>query len=507
MSQFYPLFIGGKKVPARSDETFEVINPSNGKVCATVAKAGVEDANEAIRVARETFESGIWSRVPPGERAKMLFKIANRIAKRAQELASLETTQSGGTLRRTMGSDVLQLAQQFTVTGQILNSFPMREELPSIGWPGPSVNVIEREPVGVCGLITPWNFPMILAGWKLAPAIAMGNAVVIKPASYTPLTTLLLAEIFQECGLPDGVVNVVAGPGALVGEAIVTHAEVDKISFTGSTAVGRRIMQLASHTVKRVTLELGGKSPAIVLRDADPDLVSEGALFATFLHSGQICESGTRLIVPREMQDNLVERLVAKASTITIGNAMELTTGMGPVISKAQQDTVLNYIQSGLKEGAILAYGGNIPVLPAALAGGSYIQPTIFKNVDNSMKIAQEEIFGPVLCIIPYDTEEDAIRIANDTIYGLAAGVWSKDVVKAQNIGRRLRAGTVWINDWHMLRPDAPFGGYKQSGLGRESGYQVLFEYSQTKHLHTSMVPDVNQRTWYQLLFDSWAAK
>lgn len=507
MSQFYPLFIGGKKVPARSGETFDVINPSDGKVCATVACAGLEDLNEAVRVARETFESGVWSQVPPRQRANILFKIAGNITKRAQELAVLETTQSGGTLRRTMGSDVIQLAQQFTITGQILNNFPIREELPSIAWPGPSVNIVEREPVGVCGLITPWNFPMILAGWKLAPALAMGNTVVIKPASNTPLTTLLLAEIFQESGVPDGVVNVVTGPGSSIGEALVTHPGIDKISFTGSTEVGRRIMQLASHTVKRVTLELGGKSPAIVLRDADLDLVSEGALFATFLHCGQICESGTRLIVPREMQDEIVDRLVAKAETIAIGNAMDLKTGMGPVISKKQQETILNYIQQGIKEGATLVCGGGIPDLPENLSGGYYVQPTIFKNVDNNMKIAQEEIFGPVLCVIPYDTEDDAVRIANDTIYGLAAGIWSRDVTKAQNIGRKLRAGTVWINDWHMLRPDAPFGGYKQSGFGRESGYQVLFEYSQTKHIHTCMVPDVKQRSWYQLLFDSWATR
>ncbi|HBW35131.1 aldehyde dehydrogenase [Desulfosporosinus sp. BICA1-9] len=507
MSQFYPLFIGGRKVPALSGATFEVINPSNGEVCATVARAGLEDVNEAVRVARQTFESGTWSRVSHKERANIMFRIADMINKRAHELATLESMQSGGTLRRTMGSDVLQLPQQFAIMGQILNNFPIREELPCVAVPGPSINIIEREPIGICGLITPWNFPMILAGWKLAPAIAMGNAIVIKPASNTPLTTLLLAEIFQECGLPDGVVNVVAGPGALIGEAIVTHPEVDKISFTGSTAVGRRIMQLASHTVKRLTLELGGKSPAIMLRDADLDLVSEGALFATFLHSGQICESGTRLLVPRELQDDIVDRLIAKASTIAIGNAMELTTGMGPIVSKTQRDTILNYIQAGIEEGAVLAYGGKIPDLPAELAGGFYIQPTIFKNVDNSMKIAQEEIFGPVLCVIPYDTEGDAIRIANDSIYGLAAGVWSKDITRAQNIGRKLRAGTVWINDWHMLRPDAPFGGYKQSGFGRESGYQVLFEYSQTKHMHTSMVPDVNQRFWHQLLFDSWATK
>ncbi len=502
VAQFYPLFIGGQKVPARSRETFDVINPSDGQVCASVAKAGVEDVHEAVRVAKETFESGVWSRTSVTERADVLVKIGARIAQRAQEIAVLESTQSGGTLRRTMGSDVLQVAQQFTVTAQILRNFPMREELPSLAFPGPSVNMVEREPMGVCGLITPWNFPLILASWKLAPALAMGNSVVMKPATNTPLTTLLLAEICQECGVPDGIVNVVTGPGALVGEALVTHPDVDKISFTGSTEVGRRIMQMASTTVKRVTLELGGKSPTIVLRDADLDLLEEGALFGAFLHSGQICESGTRLIVPRDMQDEIVERLVAKAATISIGNALDLKTGLGPVVSKAQQDTILNYIKIGLKEGAELACGGAVPenVPP----DGFYVQPTIFKNVDNSMRIAQEEIFGPVLCVIPYDTEEDAIRIANDTIYGLAAGVWSKDVIKAQTIARKLRAGTVWINDWHMLRPDAPFGGYKQSGFGRESGYQVLFEYSQTKHMHTSMIPDKAQRPWYSILFDSW---
>lgn len=493
----FQLFINGSWTPADSRETFEVINPATGQVAARVAKAGSADVEAAVETARQAFDSGIWSRKTPKQRAEILNRFARKIVECGQELAYLEVISSGATIRRAMSTDILGIAFVLQQTAAFALEVPYVEGL---AMTGASSNQVWREPLGVVAAITPWNFPMILAMWKLAPALAMGNSIVVKPASYTPLSTLKLAELAIESGIPPGVFNVVAGPGASIGEALVKDPRIDKVAFTGSTEVGRRIMELASGTVKRVTLELGGKSPAIVLPDADLDLTVPGLLYGFCLHSGQVCESGTRILVHDSMYDEVLARLAALASKVKLGNPLDPTTGMGPLVSLHQLDTVLGYIQAGVDEGARLVCGGK-RATEGDLEQGYYVEPTVFADVHNDMKIAREEIFGPVASVIRYSTVEEAIDIANDTIYGLAAGVWSRDVNTALKIGRELKAGTVWINDWHAMRPDAPFGGYKQSGFGRELGRQALEEYTQVKHVHAALAPELRQRPWAGMLF------
>ncbi|SMQ72930.1 aldehyde dehydrogenase (NAD+) [Bacillus sp. OV166] len=495
----FPLYINGEWKPALSGETFEVVNPATGEVAAKVAKAGIEDVEEAVSSARQAFDSGVWSEKTPQERAHVLVQFGNKIIEHAEELGYLESISSGATVRRISNLDILSIVDLLQQTAKFTVEYPYVESLPTVPFPGPSNNQVWREPLGVVAAVTAWNFPMILAMWKIAPALAMGNSIVVKPASNTPLSTLKLAELAVEAGIPAGVFNVVSGPGASIGEALVTHSSVDKVAFTGSTEVGSRIMQQASKTVKRVTLELGGKSPAIVLPDADMSITIPGILFGFLSHSGQVCESGTRVLVHDSMFDQVIEQLAELASTITIGNPLDIATGMGPMVSQQQLETVLSYIESGIQEGARLVCGGKRRIVEG-FENGYYIEPTIFADVQNDMKIAREEIFGPVLSVIRYSTVEEAIEIANDTIYGLAGGVWTKDVNKGMKIARELKAGTIWINDWHMLRSDAPFGGYKQSGFGRELGRHSLDEYSQLKHVHCSLVPEVSQRPWYQIL-------
>ena len=495
----YDLFINGEWVPSSSGETFDVINPGNGAVVAKVAKGTKEDVDKAVEAASKAFENDDWREMPPNDRAEILFQIADNIRKNAQELVLQEVLTSGGTIRRVAGSDIMLMIDLFQQMAKFVKEYPFSETLSEPLFPGPAHNFVWREPLGVCAAITPWNMPMLIATWKIAPALATGNTIVIKPATYTPVSTLKLAEVISEV-VPPGVINVVTGSGAEVGEALVTHPKVEKVAFTGSTEVGRRIMMLASSTVKNVTLELGGKSPNIILEDADLDLAIPGSLFGVFLHAGQLCESGTRLFVPNSIHDEVVERLVALTKTLKVGQQLDMNTSIGPVISQKQKETILSYIESGIAEGAKLVCGGK----EAKVKGGEkgfYIEPTIFTNVTNDMKIAQEEIFGPVLSVIRYDTIDEAIQMANDTIYGLASGVWTRDVNKAYDIARKLKAGVVWINDWHMLRNDAPFGGYKQSGIGREMGKYSLDNYTQLKHVHTSLVHDVKERRAFQILF------
>ncbi|MEH7094308.1 aldehyde dehydrogenase family protein [Neobacillus vireti] len=497
--QTFPHFINGKWEQSSGGETFEVYNPATGELVAKVAKGTEKDVDIAVKAARAAFDKGGWKTMNPKERAKVLYAISYKIAEHAQELAYLEAISSGGTVRRIGNSDILQMVDLFQTLANFTVEYSFSETLPVPPFPGPAHNFIWREPIGVCAAITPWNLPMVIATWKIAPALAMGNTIVIKPASYTPLSTLKLAEIISEV-VPPGVINVVTGGGAEVGEALVNHPQVDKVAFTGSTEIGRRIMGLAAGTIKNTTLELGGKSPNILLEDADLNIALPGSLFGVFLHSGQLCESGTRLFVPDKLYDQVVAGLVALAGKLKLGNPLDPATDVGPVISKKQKETILSYIESGKQEGATLVCGGKDVTVPGC-EQGHFIEPTIFTNVTNDMKIAQEEIFGPVLCVIRYSDLDEAIQMANDTIYGLAAGVWTRDVNKAYQVARKLQAGVVWINDWHMLRSDAPFGGYKQSGIGRELGKHSLDAYTQVKHVHTSMSPELDRRNWYGILF------
>lgn len=497
----YGLFINGEWVPSSSGETFDVINPANSDVVAEVAKATKEDVNKAIKAASAAFENDEWREMSPNNRAEILHKISEEIAKHSEELVFLEALTSGGTLRRVGGSDIMMIVDLFQQMAKFIKDYPFSEALPIKQFPGPSQNYVWREPLGVCAAITPWNMPMLIATWKIAPALATGNTIVLKPASNTPVTTLRLAEIISEV-VPPGVINVVPGPGGEIGEALVTHPKVKKIGFTGSTEVGREIMSMSASTIKNITLELGGKSPNILLEDADLDIAIPGSLLGVFLHSGQLCESGTRLFVPNSIYDNVIERLVALTETLKIGSQLDMSTSIGPIISQNQKDSILSYIEAGKAEGARLVCGGN-EVEVKGYENGFFIEPTIFADVTNDMTIAQEEIFGPVLSVIPYESVDEVIAMANDTVYGLASGVWTKDVNKAYDIARKLQAGVVWINDWHMLRNDAPFGGYKQSGIGREMGKYSLDAYTQLKHIHTSLVHELEERRSFGMLFSN----
>ncbi|RSK27218.1 aldehyde dehydrogenase [Bacillus sp. HMF5848] len=497
----FPLFINGKWEFSSNKETFDVKNPATGDIVARVSKGTKEDVDRAVKAAQLAFKNENWRDMHPKERAKILNAIAHQIVTHAEELAYLESVSSGGTIRRIAQSDILQMADLFQTMAKIVVEYPFSETLPVPPFPGPAHNFVWREPIGVCAAITPWNLPLVIATWKIAPALATGNTLVMKPASYTPISTLRLAELISQV-VPPGVINVVTGSGGDVGEALINHPDVDKIAFTGSTEVGRHIMSQAAVTVKNTTLELGGKSPNILLDDADLSIALPGSLFGVFLHAGQLCESGTRLFVPDHLHDQVVEGLVDLTKTLKLGNPLDMTTDIGPVISNSQRDTIMSYIETGKQEGATLVCGGELATVPGC-EGGYFIQPTIFTNVKNSMKIAQEEIFGPVLSVIRYSELDEVIEMANDSIYGLAAGVWTRDVNKAYAVVRKLQAGVVWINDWHMLRNDAPFGGYKQSGIGREMGKHSLDSYTQLKHVHTSLVPELHKRTYYQILFSN----
>lgn len=400
-----------------------------------------------------------------------------------------------------MGFHVGYAPPHFSYFAELAASYQWERQVSTPAFPTLSTNVIRHEPLGVCVAIVPWNFPLLLGIWKIGPALAAGNSVVIKPDEKTPLTLLRLCEIAHECGVPDGVINLVTGPGAEVGARLAEHPDVDKVAFTGSTAVGREIMRLASGTVKKVSLELGGKG-AQLLDDADLDVAIDGALFGCMLYSGQICESGTRLLVSDTMYDLVVDRLVDRASALKLGDTTDFNTDVGPVISARQRDRVLAFLDSARQSGAKVVLGGGAP-LGERVTKGYWIEPTIVAEVSNDMEVAREEIFGPVLCVLRYTDDADAIRQANDSQYGLSAGVWSTDHERALEVASQLRAGTVWINNWHQIDPALPFGGYKQSGLGRELGPHALDDYTETKHVHIDLTQKVERHIFGALLSES----
>ena len=494
----YQFFINGEWGPGSSGKQMDVINPANSQVVARVPSGTKADIDTAVKFAKEAFDSGIWSEKPVGERVKVISKVASMLLAQGERLAFLETITTGGIIRRTAMGDAKEIGFRFLAAAKTLEKLPKVEHQMAPGF-FPMHSYVKHEPVGVCALITPWNLPMILGSIKIASALAMGNSVVVKPASITPVTTLEIAKIIHDAGVPPGVINVVTGPGSSTGAYLAGHPDIDMVSFTGSTEVGRQISHLGADSVKRIGLELGGKSPLIIVDDADMDVAVNISLLAFLFHSGQACESGTRLFVPRSMQQELVERMIFQIKKLKIGDPLNPETDIGPVVSEQQLKTIMKYVEIGKKEGAVLAYGGNRLTGPE-YDKGFFFEPTIFTNCTNTMKQVREEIFGPVQCVIPYDEIDDAIKMANDSHYGLGGGICSRDVAKAQRIASKLRTGTVWINTWHVLRPDMPFGGYKQSGLGRESSYHGLLEFTEVKHICQSLVYDSRTTALSQLI-------
>lgn len=488
------LFINGEFVPAASGETFESINPFNGQIIGQYARAGKADVDRAVAASRKAFDEGPWPRMPREERSRILNQIAEQIEAHARELTALEIADAGGTLRK-IKTDVWLCSKQMGYFAKLALK-DLDEPLEELNRPGFSQNWLVREPIGVCAQIIPWNFPLMMAIWKVGLALAAGNTVILKPAEETPATAMLFAKLLQNTELPPGVVNIITGFGEEAGEPLASHPDVDKVAFTGSTEIGKHIMHCAADTMKKVTLECGGKSANIILEDADLEMAVDGALYGAFYHAGQCCTAGSRILVQESIQEKFLEAFLRKANAIQLGDPADKTTDMGPLISRKQQERVLRYIELGKKEGARCAVGGGIPENPA-LANGFFVEPTVFVDVDNAMTIAQEEIFGPVVCIIPFQTPEEAVKIANDTIYGLAGAVWSRNESQAMAMARQLRAGTVWINEYHLTSEKAPFGGFKQSGLGRELGLEGLKEYTQLKHIHRDELRQREKKFWY----------
>lgn len=478
------MLIGKDWVEAINGATFPVYNPATGQVMAQVAEGRKEDIDLAVKAARKAFEEGPWSRITPSERGKLIWRLADLLEKHIEEFAQLESLDNGKPLTIARGADVplaIDLLRYMAGWATKVEGSTIPISVPYT--PGTKyLAYTTREPVGVVGQIIPWNFPLLMAAWKLGPALATGCTVVLKPAEQTPLTALRLAELVQEAGFPEGVVNVVAGYGETAGAALAAHPDVDKVAFTGSTEVGKLILQAAAGNLKKVTLELGGKSPNIIFKDADIDLAIAGAANAIFFNHGQCCCAGSRLYVEESVFDKVVSGVADIANNIKVGPGFDPDTQMGPLVSDEQLSRVCSYMESGLSSGAKALAGGE-----KLGEQGYFVKPTVLTNVDQNMKVVQEEIFGPVVTAMPFKQSDDIAPAANDTIYGLAAGIWTSDISKAHSLASKLRAGTVWINCYNIFDAAMPFGGYKQSGWGREMGKEALELYTETKSVCVKM--------------------
>lgn len=472
----YQLFIDGQFVDAESGKTFNSPNPATGETFAEVAEGDKADIDKAVAAARRAFE-GKWSKISARDRGRMIYKLAQLIEQHANELAELETGDNGKPIRESLYVDVPQAVENF----EYFAGYATKIEGETIPVPGQMFNYTLREPVGVCGQIIPWNFPLLMAAWKLAPALAAGNTVVLKPAEQTPVTAMELAKLIQEAGFPDGVVNIVPGYGETAGAALAAHPGIDKVAFTGSTEVGKLIAKAAAENLTKVSLELGGKAPNIVFADADIDQAVNGAMMGIFFNQGQVCCAGSRIFLEEKVKDEFLDRFKAKAEGVKVGNPMDKATLMGPQVSMEQLDRIKSYVGIAREEGATVLSGGEAPELEAGFENGYFFKPTIFSEVNNRMRVAQEEIFGPVSSVIAFTDEGDLLKQANDTIYGLSAGIWTRDIVRAHRFARDIKAGVIWINTFNMFNAASPFGGFKQSGYGREMGKHALQLYTQVK--------------------------
>ena len=486
----YDMLIDGKLVQARSGKTKEIIDTGNGESLGHVPEGGLEDMEAAIKAARKAFDSGPWRKVSAVDRGKLLLKVAAAIRKNHKKLSELEVCNNGKPLPEAE-ADISDAADCF----EFYAGFTTKIHGETMDVPDPMhMSMVVREPYGVCGQIVPWNYPMLMATWKLAPSLAAGNTLVMKPSSFTPLTMLELAKIFAELDFPPGVVNIVTGPGGKIGNLLASHPDVDKVAITGGTDTGRKVMAAAAATTKKCTLELGGKNPNIILEDADFDVAVEGALFGAFFNQGEVCSAGSKLLVHRSIHKKLVQAMADKIHTIKVGHGLKPGVKMGPLVSPEQLKIIEDYVEIGKKEGATLVCGGKRPK-GAEFEKGNFYEPTIFDNVTANMRINREEMFGPIVGVTPFDTDEEAIRIANDTEYGLAAGIWSKNFARAIRMMRELRVGIIWINHFGPTFNEMPWGGYKQSGIGRELGLYGIDEYLQVKQVNLNL--DENRIGWY----------
>ncbi|WP_071394723.1 aldehyde dehydrogenase family protein [Bacillus tuaregi] len=472
------LYINGQFVESQSGKTFDTYNPATGEVLASVYEANAMDIDQAVKAARKAFDEGPWSKMSASSRSRLMYKLADLMEENSAELAQLETLDNGKPIRETSNADIPLSIEHMRYyagwsTKLVGQTIPVN---------GPFFNYTRHEAVGVVGQIIPWNFPLLMAMWKLGAALATGCTIVLKPAEQTPLSVLYLAELIEEAGFPPGVINIVPGFGETAGQPLVDHPLVDKIAFTGSTAVGKRIMASASNTLKRVTLELGGKSPNIILPDADLTKAIPGALNGVMFNQGQVCCAGSRVFIQKKQFDNVIADMAAHANNIKQGAGIHGDTEIGPLVSAEQQNRVLSYIDKGLNEGAQLVAGGKKPQ-----EQGYFVAPTIFADVRDEMTIAREEIFGPVISAMPYEDLDELVKRANNSDFGLAAGVWTRDLQNAHYIANNLRAGTVWVNCYNVFDAASPFGGFKQSGIGREMGSYALENYTEVKSVWISL--------------------